>query len=430
MALHNYPSIAAVQSKSKATAAKIELAKTEYLPRMDLFVQELRGSTNNVLGILFPPLSIPQVAGRQEKPINFDSVWASNASAFFSWELVDFGLRHSRVKEARVDNDRTNKLLDVTKFAVACEAAEAFFGLVGAQQKVRAQRANVERMRVFAMTVNTLVNSDLRPGVDASRADAELAMAQDRLILAEQEQEIARAIFAERMGLAEPNVDADPGPLLVIPENSAPMVLQPFEYHPVAVHQSAVIKAVQARLGVLQKEWRPRIYLESGIFSRGSGAQLKPSIAKLGYLPNIPNWAVGFKAEFHVFDIFAIKAREKGQRSLENEERSRYQEVMLRLRSRDSQAKALIDGASRLAKNAPLFLRAAVDTETRSRTRYGVGLNTVVDVAEAERLLTDAQVTYDLAGLGVWRSYLAAAEAHGDLAPFLQMVNAASGDRK
>jgi len=59
---------------------------------------------------------------------------------------------------------------------------------------------------------------------------------------------------------------------------------------------------------------------------------------------------------------------------------------------------------------------------------YNVGLGTVVEVAEAERLLTDAQVIYDLASIAVWRAYLAAAVAHGDLTPFIKLT-ADSGSR-
>jgi hypothetical protein len=51
----------------------------------------------------------------------------------------------------------------------------------------------------------------------------------------------------------------------------------------------------------------------------------------------------------------------------------------------------------------------------------------VVDVAEAEKLLVEAQVKFKLSGLAVWKSYLAASEARGDLTPFLQLVAAAQG---
>lgn len=424
-ALKNYPSIAAHEARQKAISSKVTLAKTEYLPKFDLFAQELRGSDNNVLGILFPPLSIPQVSGRQSGPIGFDSVWASNVSAFFSWEVVDFGLRHEKVKAARAETSEAGAGVVVTKFQVASAAADAFFALLAAKQEVQAQKANADRMRVFATSVHALVDADLRPGVDASRADAELALAQDKLILSEQEREVRRAHFAETLGLAGSNVDVDEGPLLTIPADRVEPKLPPFEFHPVALHQAAIIKTVNARRQVLKKEYRPRIYMEGAIFSRGSGAELRNYVAKIGYLPSVPNWAVGVKAQFHTLSIFAIRAQERDVISQEVQERAKYDEVMQVLKGKDAEARALIDGASRLAANAPILLKAAQDTEMRARTRYGVGLCTVVDVAEAEKLLVQAQVKFNLAGLAVWKSYLSAAEAHGDLSPFLQLVSSA-----
>jgi hypothetical protein len=43
-----------------------------------------------------------------------------------------------------------------------------------------------------------------------------------------------------------------------------------------------------------------------------------------------------------------------------------------------------------------------------------------VEVADAERLLTQAQIDDALAKLGVWRALLGVAAAEGDLQPFLE----------
>lgn len=426
-ALKNYPTVSEKESKAKATSAEVTLAKTTYLPKLDLFVQELRGSINNVLGILFPPLSIPQVSGQADAPRSMKSYWASNASAFMSWEVYDFGLRHSQVMEARTSVKRADAETQLTKFQVASRAADAFFELVAAEEQVRAQQAALERMKVFNMTVHQLVKSELKPGVDESRADAELAIAEDNLISAEQTREVRRATLAERMGLAGSYVETVHGPLLTVPPQSSAVVkVQTFDFHPLAVQQDAEVQVVKSQYNVLRHEWYPHISFESAIFGRGSGAQYNRSVASLGYLPNIPNWAVGMKAEFPVMDYFVIKAKKRMVSMREAAERAKYAEIMQILKGDNARANAMIEGATKLAANAPKFLKAAQDTELRARTRYGVGLANINDVALAEKLLVEAQVTNDLAGLAVWRSYLAAAEAHGDLNPLIKMTQVSS----
>ena len=52
----------------------------------------------------------------------------------------------------------------------------------------------------------------------------------------------------------------------------------------------------------------------------------------------------------------------------------------------------------------------------------GGGLANVIEVAEAQRILTQAEIDDALAKLGVWRALLGAAVASGDLQPFLQQI--------
>ena len=75
-----------------------------------------------------------------------------------------------------------------------------------------------------------------------------------------------------------------------------------------------------------------------------------------------------------------------------------------------------------MAENTPIQLDAAKATETQVRARYQAGLATVVDVADAQRLLAQAEIEDSLARLRVWRALLALAASQGNLEPFLQQV--------
>ena len=81
-----------------------------------------------------------------------------------------------------------------------------------------------------------------------------------------------------------------------------------------------------------------------------------------------------------------------------------------------------MEGARRVAENTPIQLDAAKATEAQVRARYQAGLATVVDVADAHRLLSQAEIEDSLARLRVWRALLALAASRGDLGPFLQEV--------
>jgi outer membrane protein TolC len=73
-----------------------------------------------------------------------------------------------------------------------------------------------------------------------------------------------------------------------------------------------------------------------------------------------------------------------------------------------------------VAQNTPIQLQAARVLEQQSRARYDAGLATIVEVADAQRLLLQAEVGDAVARLGVWRAWLAEVAAGGDVSRLLR----------
>jgi outer membrane protein len=78
--------------------------------------------------------------------------------------------------------------------------------------------------------------------------------------------------------------------------------------------------------------------------------------------------------------------------------------------------------AWQVAQNTPVELEAARASETQARARYQAGLATLVDVADAQSLLAQAEIGDAISRVSVWRSLLGVAYAQGDLEPFLQLL--------
>jgi outer membrane protein TolC len=79
-----------------------------------------------------------------------------------------------------------------------------------------------------------------------------------------------------------------------------------------------------------------------------------------------------------------------------------------------------MEGARRVAENTPVQLASARVLEQQSRARYDAGLATIVEVADSQRLLLQAEVGDAVARLGVWRALLAVASASGDISALLK----------
>ena len=76
--------------------------------------------------------------------------------------------------------------------------------------------------------------------------------------------------------------------------------------------------------------------------------------------------------------------------------------------------------AVEIAGNTPVERQAATAAESQARARYQNGLAIITEVAEAERLLAQAEADDAVARLGVWRALLASAQTRGDLTGFLE----------
>src|SRR5262249_3601336 len=202
-----------------------------------------------------------------------ESVWGSAAGVLLSWEAVDFGQRKASVDVARARTSGAKAQAALTELDVASAAADAFLTVLAANETVRAARANVDRLQVFANTVGTLVKNQLRPGADQSRAEAELAIARNQLSQALQTAEIAVASLADALGAAGTTIEPSGDRLATLPAIPSPGFVD-FKSHPAARSELAAIESVRARERVVGRAYFPRLDLQSAFAGRASGAQV------------------------------------------------------------------------------------------------------------------------------------------------------------
>jgi outer membrane protein TolC len=418
-ALDNYPSIRASLARVSAQEAGVDLVQTSYLPRLDSTFLENRATRNNVAGLLFPGSLLPGISG-PVSPRSGDSIWGSGVALQLSWEPFDFGLRSASVDLARTQVNRATAGAEITRLDVGLRAGDAFLRLAAAQETVRAAGANVQRMDVFTNSVTVLVQNQLRPGADESRARAELALARIQLIQAEQAEQISRANLAQWLGVRAADVQISSAPLLQ-PPAQAPA--QPSAaMHPQALAQMANVDSVRAFEKVLSRSYVPRFNFQSGVSARGTGATGTGSFlgGTNGLAPTTSNWAVGLTVTFPIFDLFAIRERKRIEAQNERAELATYDRIVQEINAQSEQARAEAEGARRVAENTPIQLNAARVLEGQARARYDASLGTIVEVADSQRLLLQAEVGDAVARIGVWRALLSEAAAKGDLSDLLK----------
>ncbi len=427
-ALEHYPAVRESLAKQKEAKSTVDLMETAYLPRVNIGYQATRSTFNNVSGTFFPFGFFKPISGSDLDRVSFGSAFGSAAGILLAWEPFDFGLRSANVGTAQTMERHSQAFITLTQLEVALAVGDAYIDVIMAQESRQAMQANLERRQVFATMVDALVENQLRAGVDGSRAHAEIAMARTQLLEVEQMEISSMANLTTLLAEAGAHLTIKDAGLRALPKTSI-QARGDATRHPLAMVQKVAAEIPQKREEALARAWVPKFTLQSALFARGSGFdrmgdRTGPEIE--GLLPDVPNWSVGLTATFALLDFPAIRAQKQQEHYRGLAEMARYDRVIQEITAQQVQTREVLENVRRIAENTPIQLDAARLTETQAAAQYKAGLATVVDVAEAQRLVVQAAVDDARARLGVWKTLLAYSGAHGDLSPFLQLIGSGS----
>lgn len=426
-AVRDYPLVHVTQEELNASAANIELARTAYLPRIDGLAQFNRATRNNVFGALLPQSIVPSMTGPVLGTNNGGSVWGSATGLLVNWQPFDFGARHANVQASLAARDAAGAAVQRTQLEVATAAADAFLTLIAAQQTEKSATAAVDNWDVLLRSIHALTSAQLRPGADESRVEAERALAGTQLAYAKQAEATSRATLVKFMPHADDGgVVFDVARLLTEPPPLADEDA-PFQagQHPILVQQKAVTAQSEAQLHATERSWVPQFNLEGAAFARGTGAESDGrrlgGINGLG--PTTANYAVGVNVTFAFMDFASIHAHEAAQAATVRANKNNEQLADRTLQERFAIARATVRTAREVAANTPIEVKAAHTAFDQAQARYKAGLAPIDDVAQAQRLVVQAEIDDSIARLNVWRALLQLQASRGDIQPFVQAVS-------
>jgi outer membrane protein TolC len=274
--------------------------------------------------------------------------------------------------------------------------------------------------------VHVLVENTLRPGADASQADAQLALARTLLIQAQTQEQVRLEALANFLQVPAQQIAIDGKDVLSSPPTS-PLNERPSEAHPQAQELAALLDQQKEQVRLLRRTYVPSFNLLGS--ASGLGAGLTSTSTPVfeggtsGLAPNVFNWAVALQVTFPAFQIFTIHQQKKQQQAQVLSTQATYQQMIGDLSTQERQARDMLEGARRVAENTPVEVTAARDAETQQQARYKSGLATVVEVTAAEAALAQAEGDDAVERVNIWRGLAGVAEAQGDLTPFLQLLN-------
>ena len=123
--------------------------------------------------------------------------------------------------------------------------------------------------------------------------------------------------------------------------------------------------------------------------------------------------------DFSVLASPSIHAREAQESAIERSESAKLRQVITDLQAQQNAARASLTQARRIATETPKEVQDARVGFEQAKAQYRSGLATIVAVAEAQRILAQAEIDDSLARLAVWRVLLQLQPAEGDITSFL-----------
>jgi outer membrane protein TolC len=422
----DYPLIHVTEAELNASIANIRLSRTAYLPRVDGLAQFNRATRNNVFGALLPQSIVPPMSGPVINSNNGGSVWGSAAGLLVNWQPFDFGLRRANVQSAVDGKEKADASVRRTKLEVSTAAADAYLTVLVAGQTKQAAQAAVDNWETLRQSVHALASAELRPGADESRIDAEKAVAMTQLALAEEAVETSRATLNKFLVKAGDGSALESSAILSrLPSIMNETVSFQPAANPIMAEQKASVAQSAAQLHAIERSWVPQFNLEAAAYGRGTGAELNGQRlpGANGLAPNVGDYLLGLNISFAFMDFASIHAREVSQAATLSAAQAQEQLAGRELQEQFAQAQASLRATRAVAENTPIELSSAQTSFAQANARYKAGLSPIDDLAQAQRLLVQAQIDDSIARLNVWRTFLHLQAIRGDLQPFLQAAS-------
>ncbi|MEO6777375.1 MAG: TolC family protein [Kofleriaceae bacterium] len=391
------PSLEAARDRVAVARANADVPRAGFMPRITAGAELLAGTSNNTTAS-YASLGILDLARIGGTPANAPVSWSPEPSTLagiaLHQQIYDFGRLEA---QADAFDELATSAEDRAKIAqldLELLVEESFYAVLGAREVLDAAEAAVTRSQAHHDLAKARVGAQLRPPIDLTRADADLARYELDRVRATGALATAQAVLAGAIGSPEPRIDAGADDVAV---RAAPGSLA--EAHAAALHApelhgaEAELRAQQQITRSIRAELLPDLGVSAEVTGRAGGAAVasNPTPAGGGWIPDVPNWDVLAVLSWPIFDR-TITARARASQQIEQVRTAELGVVSNQIAIATQRAYIDLDVARSAVPALQRALDAATANHDQAEARFNGGLGTAVELSDAEALLTDAQI--------------------------------------
>jgi outer membrane protein TolC len=391
------PAVRRARAELAALESEAKVPRARWFPHLGATLQLLYGSTNNTtasyLGVR--DVDLPRIGATRSNPATDWTPSASTLAALtLDQQIYDFGrtAAQAALADSLVALGRAGA--DEVALDVLLAVEETFHGVLAAREVLRATEDALARAQAHRDYAQSGVRSGLHAPIELTRAQADVAQLEVNRVRAQAGLRVARAALAAAMGSDALEVDVREAPP---PARAAPAfdeaLRQVATRNPAVAAALARVEAQHQLARAVVREMAPVLFASATLSGRAGGAA--PSSGGVpygeGWLPDVGNWHIGLVLQWNLFDA-AVLARRAAAQAREDAARADLDLVRNRLTLAAQRAWIDLDTAEKALPGLEQALTAAQANQAQADARFRAGLGTVVELADAEALLTHAQL--------------------------------------
>lgn len=387
-----------VAARQRLTAARrdAEVPSAQWLPRVGAFGEVIGSTTNNSTTTLLSVSTVdtPRIGAT---PIRGTPEWQPYASTGVGLgvrqQIYDFGRIAAEGAAASLAADIEKYRAEGAALDVDFAVEHAYYAVLAAIAIEEASRNAFERASKYRDQARANVASGLRPPIELTRAEADVARYEAGMTRARGSLHVARTVLAASVGVPDLELDVagqppDPGPLPSLADSASRG-----ERAPEILESRARLDAQRAVTRSLQAQKRPNIWATAAFSTRAGGASATagPTPFGEGWLPVVPNYHVGVVLSWTILEpIWDRRAEASRDREAALETDARVASLARRTTvvSAWHEANVAARSLSALERGAD----AARANYDQAENRIRVGLGTATELADAQALRTEADI--------------------------------------
>ena len=399
----NYPQLRQRQAEVAAGRAHVTTVNGARLPSLILQDQATLGSDNSLLGAYFSMGMVPSTPGSYTAT-HYNPNPGNTAISFLQWEFYTFGYYNAREKEAKSLLAVNEANLAGDQYLLAGNIVALYLDWLKKYRLLQIQSENVERAQVMLTSIRATVLSGLKPGVDSSTASAAYAEARIGYLQALTDYSYDSINILTYTGLDSGSITPDtsflssaianPGTQVATQINCVPIT------HPLLDIYEKQYEQQLAGNHAISKKYMPKVGLDAAAWARSSG------ISASGVYPdNLSdaswnsryNYLFGVNFSYNLFDARHRRDELAEGRFAADARKEALQTQQLSLNNMVRQANDAYKNTMEKLKALPVQLQSAKQAYGQQMALYRAGLNTLIDVTNAQYALLQAESNYVVA---------------------------------